>query len=148
MALACLACHAMDNSTDSFRMERSFRAQNMSVRSVGSDDGRDGCGGVAACFSKHSNKTAPHDGRNQRTLGGQTGPRTLRDAVSSAQVSHRGGSMASFGRPQPPEVSMVFPEPRLTRCHAVRRDLFSNWTVGECENGVGGRQLCFNMSPA
>jgi hypothetical protein len=56
--------------------------------------------------------------------------------------------MASFGRPQP-EASldrMVFPEPRLTRCHAVRRDLFSNWTVGEIENEFGGRQLCFLSS--
>ncbi|CAM6109441.1 unnamed protein product [Calypogeia fissa] len=150
MALACLACHALDNSTDSFRMDRSFRTQNMSVRSVNSDDGQEGCGGVATCFSKHNNKTTPHNDRQQRlTQGGIVGGRTFRESSTpSSKVSQRGGSLASFGRQQP-DVSldrMVFPEPRLTRCHAVRRDLFSDWTVGEIETEFGGRQICFNLS--
>lgn len=152
MALACLACHAMDNSTDSFRMDRSFRTQNMSVRSVHSDDGQEGCGGVSACFTKTNNnnsKAGPSDGRSRHARGPALRGKPMRDSAPAAKVSQRGGgSMAAFGRQQA-DVSvdrMVFPEPRLTRCHAVRRDLFSDWTVGECENGVGGRQLCFNMS--
>ncbi|KAL3681513.1 hypothetical protein R1sor_024469 [Riccia sorocarpa] len=122
MSLACLACHAMEHSTDSFRMDQSFRLHH-SV-SVHSDDGREGCGGLSGCFSKkptHRHSTVHHQAS---TVSPRTPP--------------QGGLQATSGR-------VVFPEPRLTRCHAVRRDIFSNWTVGEME-AEAGRQLCFNMS--
>ncbi|BBN14679.1 hypothetical protein MPTK1_6g13580 [Marchantia polymorpha subsp. ruderalis] len=123
MSLACLACHAMDNSTDSFRMDGSLRLHH-SV-SVHSDDGRDGCG-LAACFTK---KPTPR----QQTL-----TQSPRSAVSPRTPPQQPGLQTSVDR-------VVFPEPRLTRCHAVRRDIFSNWTVGEIETRTG-RQLCFNLS--
>ncbi|KAL2620385.1 hypothetical protein R1flu_000590 [Riccia fluitans] len=121
MSLACLACHAMENSTDSFRMDQSFQLHSVSVHS---DDGRDGCGGISACFSK---KPTPRHPVTQNPAN-----------IVSPRTPHQQGLAATTGR-------VVFPEPRLTRCHAVRRDIFSNWTVGEME-AEAGRQLCFKMS--
>lgn len=114
MALACLACHSMENSTDSFRMGASFRTQNMSVSSTQSDEG---C--APACFSK---KPSPSSAR-RKDIPGHPSP---------ASASPK--PITVFGRRAGMSLDrMVFPEPRLTRCHAVRRDLFSNWTVSEME---------------
>jgi hypothetical protein len=130
-------------------MDRSFRAQNLSLHSLSSDDGREGCAGVKSvksCFTKNGNsKTVPHD--RQLPLG-DNGYRGRRSSRNSPAVSAQGGALRSYGRQQPDASldRMVYPEPRLIRCHAVRRDLFSNFSVGEIENEFGHRQLCFNVS--
>lgn len=119
MALACLACNTMEGSTDSFRMEGSIQTRSLSVRS---DNGA--CHPLTSCWAKRPSSVSPPN--------------------AAARPTEQANSM---GARVTPVTEVQSHTPRLTRCHAVRRDcsLFRNWSVEQVET-AHGRQLCFNLT--
>eukprot|EP00246_Nothoceros_aenigmaticus_P009175 TRINITY_DN2451_c0_g1_i4.p1 TRINITY_DN2451_c0_g1~~TRINITY_DN2451_c0_g1_i4.p1 ORF type:complete len:121 (-),score=4.79 TRINITY_DN2451_c0_g1_i4:534-896(-) len=85
--------------------------------SVSSDDGGR-CGTVMGCWSRRGpHATAPAQVESASSVGAKVAPA--------------------------PNVGQALC-PRLTRCYAVRRDLFNNWVVNEVETEEG-RRLCLNL---
>ncbi|KAJ7527201.1 hypothetical protein O6H91_16G041800 [Diphasiastrum complanatum] len=102
------------HATESSRMPDTWRTYSVSSHS--DDEGR--CGVIVNCFFKKSSvPTHATENFNAANSRQRVVPIPNGNATSS---------------------------PRLTRCHALRRDIFRDWNFEEMADE--GRQLCLNLS--
>ncbi|XP_024537747.1 uncharacterized protein LOC112350100 [Selaginella moellendorffii] len=125
MSLACLACHVLDSSPE------------RTLRSYSDNGGR--CLGLG-CWTRKLPNAAQIEPTVSSMSESELGSRTR----SQQQVAPVPGSSSTIVVAAAAANLVEAPSsPRLTRCHAVRRDLFRDWNFEEMS-----RQLCMNLSGA